>query len=87
MVDCRANGDADLLVVSARTDFRWLEWLVLRISADGCGDDAVTSPVGGEAAKLTLRRKTTGPRDHGTTGRLNYKTMDNGPQDNQTIKT
>ena len=87
MADYRAAGDADLFVVSARTDLRWLEWLVLCLSADGGGDDAVTSPVGGEAAKLTLRRKTTGPRDHGTTGRLNYKTMDNGPQDNQTIKT
>ena len=87
MAHYRATRDADLLVVSARTDLRRLEWLVLCVPADGRGVDAVTSPVGGEAAKLTLRRKTTGPRDHGTTGRLNYKTMDNGPQDNQTIKT
>ena len=87
MADYRAARDADLFVVSARTDLRWTEWLVLCFSTDGCGVDAVTSPVGGEAAKLTLRRKTTGPRDHGTTGRLNYKTMDKGPQDNQTIKT
>src|SRR5207248_4124308 len=52
MVDHRTHGNADLLVVSARTDLRWLEWLVLCVSADGRGDDAFFAFAGAKAKNL-----------------------------------
>ena len=52
MADSRSHGDADLLVVSARLDLRWLEWLVLCVSEDCRGDDAFASPARAKIANL-----------------------------------
>ena len=52
MADYRAAGDANLFVVSARTDLRWLEWLVLRVPTDGCGDDAFFAFAGAQTQEL-----------------------------------
>ena len=52
MADYRAARDADLFVVSARTDLRWTEWLVLCFSTDGCGVDAFFAFARAEVTQL-----------------------------------
>src|SRR5205085_823875 len=59
MAGSRPHGNADLLVVSARPDLRWLEWLVLCVSTDRRGDDARDSPARAKIANLRPEGQTT----------------------------